>query len=140
MDRYLRANAVLSVFSRRYMALKQGLPIRPSEMGVLNIVTGTPGPHTLVRLAEMLGVSKPMITAHIAVLEKKGYIRKTPCAQDKRVCHILPTAAGVALAAQAKAELDIHLEQLSRGLGREEFDMLVRLAEAASAILEQEGE
>lgn len=39
MDKYLNANIVFSKFSRNYMALKKDLPIRPSEMGVLNIIT-----------------------------------------------------------------------------------------------------
>ena len=84
MKRYFNANAVLSVFCKKYMDLKKDLPIRPSEMGVLNIITETEGPHSPVVLAEMLNVSKPMITAHIISLEKKGYITKSPSAQDKR--------------------------------------------------------
>ncbi|MEE1313354.1 MAG: hypothetical protein UHS41_06395 [Lachnospiraceae bacterium] len=55
MDRYFAVNAVLSMFSKNYMELKKGLPIRPSEMGVLNIITETPGPHTPVILANLLG-------------------------------------------------------------------------------------
>ncbi|MDE7141146.1 MAG: MarR family transcriptional regulator, partial [Treponemataceae bacterium] len=66
------------------MGLKKGLPVRPSEMGVLNIISETAGPHTPVMLAEMLKVSKPMITAHITSLEKNGYIIKSPSPQDKR--------------------------------------------------------
>ena len=50
---------------QNYMKLKTELPIRPSEMGVLNIITGTKGSNTPVMLAEKLEVSKPMITAHI---------------------------------------------------------------------------
>lgn len=71
MDKYFKANAVLSIFSKYYMDLKKGLPIRPSEMGVLNIITETPGPHTPLLLAELLGMSKPMITAHLTDLSKK---------------------------------------------------------------------
>lgn len=39
MDKYLNADFVFSKFSRDYMALKKDLPVRPSEMSVLNIVT-----------------------------------------------------------------------------------------------------
>ena len=46
MDKYFTANAVLSIFAKSYMELKKDLPIRPSEMGVLNIITQIPGPHT----------------------------------------------------------------------------------------------
>ena len=78
MDHYFNANAVLSIFCKNYMEFKKELPIRPSEMGVLNIITGTEGPHTLVMLAERLGVSKPMITSHITSLECKGISLKPP--------------------------------------------------------------
>ena len=40
MDQYFNANAVFSLFSKKYMDLKKGLPNRPSEMGVLNIIAG----------------------------------------------------------------------------------------------------
>lgn len=140
MDRYFNANAVLSVFSKKYMELKRGLPIRPSEMGVLNIITGTEGPHTPVMLAEMLGVSKPMITAHITSLEKKGYITKDPSAQDKRAYYILPTEKAADLVESAKTDLNSQLERLINGMGQEEFDTLVRLAGIANSILDNKGE
>ena len=38
MDKYLHANVVLSKFSRDFIHLKNDLPIRPSEMGVLNVL------------------------------------------------------------------------------------------------------
>lgn len=78
MDRYFNANAVLSIFCKNYMELQKGIPIRPSEMAVLNIITGREGPHTPVMLADLLDISKPMITAHITSLERKGYIIKAP--------------------------------------------------------------
>ncbi len=140
MDRTFRANAVLSVFSRKYMDLKKNLPIRPSEMGVLNIITGTEGPHTPVMLAELLSVSKPMITAHLASLEKKGYIFKKPSVQDKRAYYILPTEKAAALVQRAGIDLHCQLERLIDGMGQEEFDTLVRLADAANRILERKGE
>ena len=112
MDQYFTANAVLSMFSKNYMDLKKGLPIRPSEMAVLNIITQTPDPHTPVLLAELLCVSKPMITAHLAALSKKGYIMKQQSLEDK------------------------HLEQLIKDMGQDEFDHLIRLAAKANKILE----
>ena len=136
MDQYFKANAVLSIFSQNYMELKKGLPIRPSEMGVLNIITGTEGPHTPVMLAELLNVSKPMITAHITSLEKKGYITKAPSPQDKRAYYILPTDMASELVAYAKADLYGKLACLADGLGQDGFDILVTLAEKANGIME----
>ena len=135
MDKYFTANAVLSIFSKTYMELKKDLPIRPSEMGVLNIINGTPGPHTPVMLAEMLKVSKPMITAHLTSLMNKGYITKQPSLEDKRAYYILPTEKARALVKDAKKDLYRHLAQLENGLGEERFDLLVKLAEEAAGIL-----
>ena len=135
MDKYFFANAVLSVFSKNYMDLKKGLPIRPSEMGVLNIISETEGPHTPVILAEMLKVSKPMITAHITSLENKGYIFKRPSPQDKRAYYILPTEKANTLVEKAKADLTHKLDWLIDGLGQDDFNALVELAEKANNIM-----
>ena len=135
MDKYFHANAVLSIFSKSYMELKRDLPIRPSEMGVLNIITETPGPHTPIMLAELLKVSKPMITAHLSSLGSKGYITKQPSLEDKRAYYILPTEKARVLVKRAKDDLYRCLDQLVNGLGEEQFELLVKLAEEASSIL-----
>ena len=132
MNQYFHANAVLSMFAKNYMELKKGLPIRPSEMGVLNIISETEGQYTPVKLADLLGVSKQMITAHISSLESKGYVIKSPCAQDKRAYYILPTDKGLELVEWAKSDLNGKLETLVEELGAEGFRTLVELAEKAN--------
>ena len=139
MTKFFKANAVLSVFSKNYMDLKKDLPIRPSEMGVLNIITETTGPHTPIMLAEALKVSKPMITAHLTSLTNKGYITKQPSFEDKRAYYILPTEKARALVKSAKDDLYRHLDQLVDGMGKEQFGLLVKLAGEANRILEAEG-
>lgn len=135
MDRFFQANAILSLFSKNYMDLKKGLPIRPSEMGVLNIITGTPGPHTSVMLAELLGVSKPMIAAHLTSLSEKGYITKERSVEDKRIYYVRPTEKAQELVGFARTDLDAKLDLLVEGLGQGGFDTLVKLAQAANEIL-----
>ncbi|MDE7228618.1 MAG: MarR family transcriptional regulator [Treponemataceae bacterium] len=119
------------------MGLKKGLPVRPSEMGVLNIISETAGPHTPVMLAEMLKVSKPMITAHITSLEKNGYIIRSPSPQDKRAYYILPTEKAKTLVQEAKSDLKNKLDVLKKELGRNEFNALVAIAEKANKIIER---
>ena len=138
MDKYFTANAVLSIFSKSYMELKKDLPIRPSEMGVLNIITQTPGPHTPLMLAGALKVSKPMITAHLTSLTDKGYITKQPSSEDKRAYYILPTEKARTLVKCAKDDLYQRLDQLVDGMGEKQFDLLVKLAGEANRILEAE--
>ena len=136
MDQYFEANAALSLFCKNYMELKKGLPIRPSEMGVLNIITCRPGPHTPVMVAQMLGVSKPMITALLASLAENGYITKEPSKDDKRAYYIIPTEKALALVESAKQEMDGHFSRLIDAMGQEDFDKLVELARCANKILE----
>lgn len=136
MNPFLFANAEFSKFSRNYMELKKGLPVRPSEMGVLNIIVQTPGPHTSVMLADLLGVSKPMITAHLSVLMEKGYITKRQSSEDKRVYYILPTERALALVAAANEETSSLLELFIQAMGQAEFDTLVRLIADANRIMD----
>ena len=136
MDALLEANAALSPFCKNYMELKKGLPVRPSEMGVLNILTGRPGPHTPAVLAQMLGVSKPMITALLASLSENGYITKEPSMDDKRVYFIRPTKKALALANHTRAEMNRHFSKMIAQMGQENFDALVRLAQMANHALE----
>ena len=137
MNKFFHANAVLSIFAKNYMELKKGLPIRPSEMGVLNIITETDEQYTPVKLAELLGVSKQMITTHITSLESKGYITKEPSLQDKRAYYILPTNKGLELVEWAKTDLNGKLENLVDGLGTDGFHTLVELAEKANEIMKE---
>lgn len=135
MDMLFHANAVLSIFAKNYMELKNGLPIRPSEMGVLNIITQTEGAYTPVMLADLLGVSKQMITTHIRALESKGYVTKSPSPQDKRAYYILPTDRALELVDWAQDDLNAKLEELAEGLGADGFQALVELAGKANAIM-----
>ncbi len=138
MDRYLRANAAFSKFSRNYMELKKSLPIRPSEMAVLNILSAFPGPHTCAMLARRLGVSRPMVTALLASLEKEGYITKDTAPDDRRACDVRLTAKAHELVQAAQAETNRHLNALIDAMGPADFDMLVSLTQRAVQVLEAE--
>lgn len=76
-----------------------------------------------------------MITAHIASLTKKGYIKKQQSPDDKRAFYVLPTDKALELVASAKADLNRHFEQLIKEMGQDEFDHFVRLAGKANQIL-----
>lgn len=123
----MNTNIVFSKFARSYMELKKDLPIRPSEMAVLNIITQREGKFTPIMIAELLGVSKPMITAHIRVLLKKGYISKELSENDKRSFYILPTDKAVALADKFNAKQTEYLKTIEAALGKSEFEQMVYL-------------
>lgn len=127
MNKYVNANIVFSKFSKNYMDLKKELPIRPSEMAVLNIITQRDGQYTSLMIAELLGVSKPMIAAHIQVLLKKGYIYKEPSLEDKRSFYVLPTDKAVQLTNKFEIKQTEYLKTIEAALSENEFDELIRL-------------
>lgn len=132
----MTANAIFSKFARDYMALKKVLPIRPSEMAVLNIIIQHPTPHTPLMIAERLGVSKSMVTAHIRALEKDGYIQKEASGKDKRSFYVLPTAKAKELADRFNTSQIAHLKRMEQALGCADFDRLTALLDCAQKTLE----
>ena len=127
MDKYFNANAIFSIFSKKYMELKKDLPIRPSEMGVLNIITKKEGVFTPLMLAELLEVSKPMITNHITVLEKKGYVIREYSKEDKRSFYLMPTEKAKELVKVTEKKMNKYLQQIENSLGKDDFDKLLQI-------------
>lgn len=136
MDKYLNANIVFSKFSRNYMALKKDLPIRPSEMGVLNIIVKREGPFTPIAIADLLEVTKPMVANHISVLEKKGYITKEYSQKDKRSFYVIPTEKAKILVTETESKLNKKLINLEKKLGTKKFDDLIKALEETKTYLE----
>lgn len=137
MDKYVNANMVISKFSRNYMELKKELPIRPSEMAVLNIITQRDGQYTPLMIAELLGVSKPMIAAHIQVLLKKGYIWKEISREDKRSFYVMPTEKAIELTDKFKIKQAEYLKEIEKTIGENEFNELICLLDKTLPILEK---
>lgn len=131
MNKYMNANIVFSKFSRDYMELKKDLPIRPSEMGVLNIIVRKEGLFTPIMIAELLGVSKPMIASHISILEKKGYIYKAFSSSDKRSFYVIPTDKAKELVEKSEENLNVQLSKIEKCLGKDNFDLLIDLLDKA---------
>ena len=138
MDKYFNANAIFSIFSKNYMELKKDLPIRPSEMGVLNIITKKQGLFTPLMIAELLEVSKPMITSHIMVLEKKGYVLKEYLKEDKRSFYVIPTEKSKELVKVTEEKMSKYLAQIEKSLGEEKFDMLLEILIDTNKILKKQ--
>ncbi|MBD5158127.1 MAG: MarR family transcriptional regulator [Butyrivibrio sp.] len=127
MDKYFEANAVFSLFCKGYNELKKDLPIRPSEMGVLNIIVQKKGTYTPRMLAKLLDVSKPMITSHITVLEKKGYIIREAAKEDKRSFYVLPTDKAKDLVAKTAETMKLYLQKIEESLSEKKFDLLLQI-------------
>ncbi len=137
MKGHMGANVVFSKFSRDFNDLKNYLPIRPSEMGLLNIITRRKRDLTPLALAEIMAVSKPMIAAHISSLEKKGYIYKEASSEDKRSFFVRPTEKAEALCKEYEERQTERMRQLEGILGESDFYELVRLVDKAQRIIRE---
>lgn len=135
MDKYINANIIFSKFCNGYAELKRDLPIRPSEMGVLNIIVQREGRFTPLMIAELLEVSRPMITAHITALEQRGYITKESSKEDKRSFYVIPTDKARALVSTTEQKMQGCLSQIETSLGAERFEQLLDTLADANTIL-----
>lgn len=135
MDKYTSANVVFSKFCNGYMNLKKELPVRPSEMGLLNIIVQREGVFTPLMIAELLDVSKPMVTAHITALEKKGYIEKEYSREDKRSFYVIPTDKAIELVKSTAEKMSGYLQQIEISLGKEQFEILLSILSDTNKIL-----
>lgn len=140
VDKYLQANIVFSKFSRDYMGLKKDYPIRPSELAVLNIITRREGKFTPLMIKELLEVSKPMITAYINILEKKGYVYKDFALSDKRSFYVMPTEKARSLVEETERKTTDTLKEIENELGEEGFSTLVTLLKKTQMTLKTKGE
>ncbi|MDP9412909.1 MAG: MarR family transcriptional regulator [Pseudomonadota bacterium] len=64
------------------------------QMALMLLVYLTPGPHTVRGLANILGVSKPVITRALNTLGTLGYLRRVRDEADRRNVFVARTTVG----------------------------------------------
>jgi DNA-binding MarR family transcriptional regulator len=64
------------------------------QMALMMLVYLTPGPHTVRGLAQVLGVSKPVITRALNTLGALGYLRRVRDESDRRNVFVAKTSTG----------------------------------------------
>jgi DNA-binding MarR family transcriptional regulator len=64
------------------------------QMALLMVVYLTPGPHTVRGLANVLGVSKPVVTRALNTLGTLGYLRRERDEADRRNIFVARTRNG----------------------------------------------
>ena len=75
------------------------------QLGLLLLLSSTPGPHTVRGIAADLGVLKAAVTRALDVLEEAGLARRMPDPSDRRSIRAVATPAGAALAQRLSAAL-----------------------------------
>ena len=81
------------------------------QMALMLLVYLTPGPHTVRGLANLLGVSKPVITRALNTLGALGYLRRVRDESDRRNVFVAKTNMGQ----DFLDGFERNLEQISQG-------------------------
>ena len=81
-------------------------------------------------LAETLMMNKSSVTRHLAVLEEKALIRRTPDAKDRRVLRVGLTAAGEALIPAIREINRAWSDYIAQGLTEQELAQAEALLDA----------
>lgn len=111
---------------RAYDARLAGLDLKLSEAFLLGHVHRH-GPLTQTQLAESLGIGRAATGSLIDALERKGLVRRSADAGDRRVWLIGTTERAAPVVAQVAA-VDVAVrEQLWTGISRAERDQLAEI-------------
>ncbi len=96
----------------------------------------------LSELAELHGVSLPSMSSTIRTLEERGWVRRVPSEQDRRVVMIELTSGGRAVLAEIQRRSEDRLAGVLEGLSPEELETVLaglELLEAAFTFREEAG-
>lgn len=133
-----RGAETVSLFCRLYIHTKKELPVRSSHMGLLILTVKSETPVTPMEAARYFQVKKSRITAMAASLEQEGYLVKRPSPTDRRSHLLVPTEKTVRMVEETYAEYFRVMETLYHGLGKHEYQALIRLLAQANEILTKE--
>lgn len=116
--------------------------IDPAAQPYLFYICRNPGT-SQEALGRALYVNKSSVTRHLACLEKKGYLTRTPHPQDKRVLLVYPTERALDTLPHLRDIASSWRTALTQGLSKEEIlqfeALLARMLDNAKAALEKEG-
>lgn len=134
MDKHLQTSLNLFVvLSRAYRAVNDcsELNIResnlnPTEFAVLELLYHK-GPHPLQQIGERILLASGSITYVVDKLEKKGYLSRKPCPNDRRITHATITEAGTQLMKNIFPKHAEAIHESLSGLNEQEKEQAVLL-------------
>jgi len=118
-----RAYRSLMEHSQRDIALSQ---LNTTEFAVLELLYHK-GPHPLQQIGEKILLASGSITYVVDKLEHKGYLRRDPCMNDRRITYAAITEEGRKLMAEIFPRHAEAIRQAAAGLNLEEKKQAVAL-------------
>lgn len=112
--------------------------LNPSEFGVLNHLVRLGDGKTPSWLARAFQMTRPSMTAIVAKLSTKGFVRVEASAQDRREKYVYVTEAGREARRAAIARLRPRLEAVVEGFGADRLREVLPILSAFRAYLDEE--
>jgi MarR family transcriptional regulator, organic hydroperoxide resistance regulator len=116
---------------RRFLIAAAELDLHPAQAGAL-LQLDSPLPMT--ELAALLGCDNSNVTGLIDRLEARGLVTRQPSSQDRRVKHVVLTAAGRAMRDRMLAQVG----RPTRGFERLTPDQQLQLADLLRQVIDED--
>lgn len=124
----------ISYFCRNFMNRDIDIPIRPSDMGLL-ILLSEGEFVTSLEASKFFEFSKPMVAGIVKRLLNKSYIFKTADMQDRRLQYLHLTSKGKKLVLESKTKYIAYVEKLKSGMGSMRFSEFMKQIELANEVI-----
>jgi len=103
------------------------LDLTINEMHLIEYVgKSMPDGVTIRELAQQLNIKSPSVTVAVQKLERKGYVTKVACAQDKRAVRVQLTRDGRRVDAYHQYYHRMMTKRIAQDVTEEEKEMLLR--------------
>jgi DNA-binding MarR family transcriptional regulator len=122
---YLTRRAQIWIF-QDFMRTLGPLKIRPAQYSVLTVINANPGLRQ-VALAHALGIERARLVHVLDGLERRGFVKRSTSATDRRSHALHLTPAGQVAFAKIKALAFEHENSMAQRLGPKERKQLLRL-------------
>ena len=119
---------------RHFQELIEPHGITVQQYNVLRILRGVhPEPLPTLEIAGRLIEQTPGITRLLDRLDAKGLVRRQRCVSDRRMVHCWITDAGLSLLKSLDSAVNQADEEVMRGLGSKDIEILIGLLERVRA-------
>ncbi|MBY0294619.1 MULTISPECIES: MarR family winged helix-turn-helix transcriptional regulator [Methylobacterium] len=112
--------------SRSFVQIFSDLDVRQTQLGVLNVIEGTPGLKPS-QIGALIGIKRANVGPLLDELERRGLVRREPAPADRRSHALFLTEAGAALMTELHRREAAHEERIATLLEPEERAVLLRL-------------
>jgi DNA-binding MarR family transcriptional regulator len=100
--------------------------ITPGRFGVLQVIAANSG-LSQSELGALLGIERSTVVAVIDRLEKRGFVRRLPAANDRRSYALKLSESGAAILAELERRVLAHERDIARNLTAQERATLIAL-------------